>query len=117
MITSLRNKSYEETLPQLNLFSMEKRWLRGKIIDCLKILKGFTDVDTNKMFSIDNTSRTGNNKKKLRCKHVQLDCIKFFFMNAVVKEWNKFPPTVMQCDTINSFKNKLDHQHLYQDIR
>ncbi len=55
MITSLRNKSNEEKLAQLNLFSLEKRRLRGKIIECFKILKGFTNVDVNKMFSIDNT--------------------------------------------------------------
>ncbi len=109
MITSLRNKSYEERLARLNLFSLEKRRLRGKIIECLKILKGFTNVDASKLFSIDNTSRTRNNRIKLICKQVQLDCTKFFFTNDVVREWNKLPPSVVQCDTKNSFKNKLDH--------
>ncbi len=42
MIPSLRNKSYEERLASLNLFSLEKRRLRGKLIECFKILKGFT---------------------------------------------------------------------------
>ncbi len=32
MIPSLRNKSYEERLARLNLFSLEKRRLRGKLI-------------------------------------------------------------------------------------
>ncbi len=32
MITSLRNKSYKETLAHLNLFYLQKRRLRGKII-------------------------------------------------------------------------------------
>ncbi len=41
MIMSLRNESYEERLARLNLFSLEKRRLRGKIIECFKILKGF----------------------------------------------------------------------------
>ena len=117
MITSLRNKSYEERLAQLNLFSLEKRRLRGKLIECFKILKGFTNVDASKMFSIDNTSRTRTNGLKLRCKQVQLDCTKFFFTNDVVREWNKLPPSVVQCNTINSFKNKLDHHLLSQGIR
>ncbi len=117
MITSLRNKSYEERLARLNLFSLEKRQLRGKIIECFKILKGFTNVDASKMFLIDNTSRTKSNGEKLRCKQVQLDCTKFFFTNDVVREWNKLPPSVLQCDTVNSFKNKLDHHLLSQDIR
>ncbi len=117
MITSLRNKSYEERLAQLNLFSFEKRRLLGKIIERFKVLKGFTNVDANKMFSIDNKSRTRINEVKLRCKQVQLDCTKFYFTYDMVREWNKLPPSVVQCDTINSFKNKLDHHLLNQDIR
>ncbi len=38
MIPSLRNKSYEERLPRLNLFPLEKRRFRGKLIECFKIL-------------------------------------------------------------------------------
>ncbi len=44
MIVSLRNKSYEERLARRNLFSLEKRRLRGKIIECYKIFKLFTNV-------------------------------------------------------------------------
>ncbi len=33
MITSRRNKSYEDRLASLNLFSLKKRWLRGKLIE------------------------------------------------------------------------------------
>ncbi len=64
------------------------------------------------MFSIDNTPRTRSNGVKLRCKKVQLDCTKFFFTNDVVREWNKLPPSVVQYDTINSLKNKLDYHLL-----
>ncbi len=67
MIPSLRNKSYEDRLARLNLFSLEKRRLRGKLIACFKILKGFTNVDAKKLFSTDNLSRTRSNGIKLRC--------------------------------------------------
>ncbi len=102
---------------RINLFSLKKRRLRGKIIECFKIFKGFTNVDASKMFSIDNTKRTRSNGVKLRCKQVQLDYTRFFFTTDVVREWNKLPPSVVQCDTINSFKNKLDHHLLNQYIR
>ena len=117
LIPSLRNKPYEERLARLNLFSLEKRRLRGKIIECFKIIKGFTNVDASKLFSIDNSTRTRNNGIKLRRRQVQLDSTKFFFTNDVVGEWNKLPPSVVQCDTINSFKNKLDHHLLQQGHR
>ena len=103
IIPPLRNKLYNERLAQLNLFSLEKRRLRGKLIECFKILKGLTNVDANKLFLIDDSLRTRNNGIKLRCRQVQLDCIKFFFTNNVVREWNKLPSSVAQCTSINSF--------------
>ncbi len=99
MVTFLRNKSYEERLARLNLFSLEKRRLRGKLIECFKIIKGFTNVDASKLFSVDDTSRTRSNGVKRRCKQVQLDSTKLYF-NDVVREWNKLSPSVVQCDTI-----------------
>ncbi len=86
MIPSLRNKSYEERLARLNLFSLEKRRLRGKFIECFKIRKGFTNVDANKLFSIDDLSRTSSNGIKSRCRQIELDCIKLFFTNDIVRE-------------------------------
>ncbi len=90
MITSLRNKSYEERSANLNLFYLEKRRLRGKLIECFKILKGFTNVDASKLFSVGDTSRSRGNSVKLRCKQVQLESTKFFFTNDVAREWNSF---------------------------
>ncbi len=62
-------------------------------------------------------SKTRSNGGKLRCKQVKLDSTKYFFTNDVVREWNKLPPSMVQCDTINSFKSKLDHHFLNQGIR
>ncbi len=117
MIPSLHNKFYEEWLARLNLFSLEKRRLRGKLIDCFKILKGFTSVDANKLFSIDDLSRTKSNGIKFRCRQIEHDCTKFFFTNDVLREWNKFAPSVVQCITVNFFKNKLDHHFVQQGLR
>ncbi len=58
-----------------------------------------------------------SNGVKLSCNQVQLDSTKFYFTNDVVKEWNRLPPSVVQRDTISSFKNKLDHHFLNQGIR
>ncbi len=62
-------------------------------------------MDASKLF----LSRSRSNGVKLRCKQAQLDSTKFFFTNGVVREWSKLPPSGVQCDTINSFKNKLNH--------
>ncbi len=114
MIPSLPNKLYEERLARLNLFSLEKRRLRGKLVECFRMIKGFINVDANRLFLIDGLSRTRGNGVKLRYKQLHLDCTKFFFTNDVVREWIKLPPSVVQCNTINSLKNKLDHHLLQQ---
>ncbi len=54
---------------------------------------------------------------KLKCKQLHLDCTKLFFTNVIVREWNKLPPSVVQCNMTNSFKNKLDHHLLQQGLR
>ena len=117
MIPSLRNKSYEERLTQLNLFSLRKRRLRGKLIECFKILKGFTNVEFDKLFLVDDAARTRNNGHKLKCRQVRSDITKFFFTNDIVREWNKLPSSVVQCNTVNSFKAKLDIHLLEQGYR
>ncbi len=105
MIPFLHNKSYEEKLARLNLSSLEKRRLRGKVTECFKILEGFPNVGGNKLFSTDDLSRTKFNAIKLRCRQTELDSTKFFCTNDVVREWNKLPPSVVQCNTINSLKH------------
>ncbi len=46
IITSLLNNS-DERLARPNLFSLEKRQLRGKSIECYEIFIGFTNVDSS----------------------------------------------------------------------
>lgn len=72
------------------------------------LLLGFTNVHASKMFSLDNSSPTRNYGIKLRCKHVELDITKFFSTDNKVREC-KLPPSVVQRDTINPLKNKLEH--------
>ncbi len=74
-------------------------------------------MDANRLFLIDDSSRTRSNGVKLRCKQLQLDCTKFFFVDDAVRKWNKLPPSVVRCNMIISFKNKLDHHLLHQWLR
>ncbi len=116
IIPSLRNKSYEERLARLYLFSLEKRRFRGKFIEYFKVLKGFTNVDSNKQVSIDELSRTRSKGIKLRYRKIELDNTKLFFTNDIVRKWNKLPSSVAQCITVNSLRNKVDHHLLQQGL-
>ena len=108
LIPSLHNKPYEERLKALNLFSLSKRRLRGKLIECFKILKGFNNVDIENYFSFAPALPTRGNSMKLKGQRCNLDVTKYFFTNDVINEWNKLPEEVIQSNTINTFKNRLD---------
>ena len=111
LIPPLRNKTYEERLQKLNLFSLTKRRLRGKLIECFKILKGFNDIEPENLFTSANFLSTRGNGMKLRGHRVNLDSTKYFFTNDIVDKWNRLPENVVNSTSINIFKNKLD-QHL-----
>ncbi len=94
MIPSLRRKLYEERLSYLNIFSLEKRRLRGKLIECFKIFNVFTDPDPTNLFVMDDSTRTRSNGAKLKCREVHSDCTKSFFTNAAFRDWNELPQSV-----------------------
>jgi len=45
LITSIKNKTYEDRLRLVNLTTLETRRLRGDLIEVFKILKGFDDLE------------------------------------------------------------------------
>ncbi len=63
------------------------------------------NVDATKLFQMDDSVRTRSNGAKLKCKQGYSDCNKiFFFTNAVVWDWNRLPPSVVQFSSIDSFE-------------
>ncbi len=100
MIPSLWNKPYEERQSHLNMFSLVKGRLLGKLINCLKILNGFANVYPTQLFCMSNLTRTRSNDAKLKCRQIHSDCTKLFFSNAIVWNCNRLPPSVVQCNSI-----------------
>ncbi len=107
IIHSLPRKFYEKRLAWLNLFSFSRKVVSEENSYCFKTLKGFMNVDANQLFLNDDLSLTRSNELKLRCRQIELNCTKFFFTNDVVRESNKFPPSVVQCNKIISLKTNL----------
>ncbi len=102
----------------MNLFSLEKCCLQGKLIKCFKIFNGFTNVDSTKLLvmDIDDSTQMRNDGTKLKCSQVHSDCTKFFITNTVVQDWNRLPPSVVQFYLIASFKNNLDYYLVYLNL-
>ncbi len=96
--------------------SPQKRQPRGKLTECFEMVDGFTNVDPTKLFVRDDSTPTRDNGAKPKCRQVHSDCTKMFFSNALVRDWNKLPPSVSQWDSIVSFKNNLDRRLLHLNV-
>ena len=111
-IFSVKKLSYEQRLENLKLPSLEYRRLRGDLIQTFKILRQFYDIKTvDSLFQLTNNNRLRGHRLKLTKHHVNKTQYKNFFTNRIVNQWNHLPSHIIEADSVNSFKNKID-EHL-----
>jgi len=103
----LEHLSYEERLRELGLFSLEKRRLRGDLINASKYLQGGGQKDGARLFLVVPSDRTRGNGHKLKPGKLQLNMRKNFFPLRVTESWPKLPREIVEFPSLEIFQPRL----------
>ena len=105
LIPAVRSKSYPERLAELNLYGLERRRLRGDLIEMFKILNGLEGIEKDQLFTRRHNQNRGHSYKLYKPALKRgLNCRTNFFSIRVINERNMLPAQVVETKSTNMFK-------------
>ena len=91
--------------------------LRGDMIEVFKIIKNKYDYKVAPELIHNINKVTKGNDFSLSKNRSHYDLRKFSFTNRIVNIWNSLPNVVVDVDTVDLFKTRLDKFWTFQDVK
>jgi hypothetical protein len=107
---SLKDLTYDERLRKLNLTTLIYRRQRTDILQVFRIIKGFDKIDPNFFFKFDRNTITRGHNFKIFKPRTSSRARQHSFSFRVINIWNALSEETVSCETINSFKTKLEKE-------
>jgi len=117
LIINLKHMSYTDRLLHLSLPTLKYRRLQGDMIEVFKITHGIYDSDASLKLAYHPGSVTRGNKYILLNNRFHYDLRKHYFSARIVNIWNSLPNHVVEVNTVNLFKARLDRFWANQDVK
>ena len=108
LIEGFKVYDYETRLKKSGLMLLKQRRVRGDLIKVFKMLKGFDKMDSSKFFKLSEKEATRGHSYKLKKSRCSSERRRNFFSQRVVNSLNHLPQEVVNAETIDCFKNRLD---------
>ena len=106
MIKGYQRLSYEERLIKCGLTTLEKRRVRGDLIETYKLITGKEAISRERFFKLVGNRRTRGHDLKLYKERVG-KLQSHFFSARIVDIWNNLDEECVRATSVNEFKAKL----------
>lgn len=107
-LNGFKQLTYKERLEKLGLPTLVYRRKRGDMIEVFKLTHGLYDDNVRLHLPLAQDCRRGHRYKLFKRRTLRLDIRKYCFPNRVVDIWNSLSHNVVEADSLNSFKGRLD---------
>ena len=106
LIKGFQRLSYDERLKLCGLTTLEKKRMRGDLIETYKLMTDKVEMPYERFFAIAQYTGTRGHERKLFKKRVGTRK-QHFFSARVVDRWNELDSKIVSAPSVNAFKSNL----------
>ena len=109
LVEGFRKFDYDTRLKKPGLTTLEKRRIRGDLIETFKILTDREKISKQDLFDVRQRNYClRGHSYSLEVKRSRINVRSNFFSQRTVKHWNSLTEYVVSASSVNCCKNRLD---------